>query len=148
MGSQTDYKVMQAAETALAEFNISFQSEIISAHRNEKRETVVIFPKNYIPIYQDNSKLNSAFSWKKMIHETMDLHNKFLTANDIFKFGNIRFPIEMSDKRKSIKNISAVLSTIVKEGKISKVKIGIDNYKYGITIKHFDSMGKPMEEYL
>lgn len=33
MGSLTDYKVMKLAEKALAEFSISFRTEIISAHR-------------------------------------------------------------------------------------------------------------------
>ena len=59
--------IERQANIAISKRNIN---KIISAHRNEKRETVVIFPKNYIPIYQDNSKLNSAFSWKKMIHES------------------------------------------------------------------------------
>jgi len=121
---------------------------IINSHRNDKMDTLVVLPKNYIPKYQDNSDLNSAFSWKKMIIQTIELHNKFLTVNDIFKFGNIRFPIEMSERRKSVKNISAVLCQLVKEGKISKVKNKLENCKYGITIKHFDSMGKPMEEFL
>jgi len=33
MGSATDYKVMQQAEEALKEFNISFVTQIVSAHR-------------------------------------------------------------------------------------------------------------------
>lgn len=33
MGSLTDYKTMKEAEAALKEFNISFQTKIVSAHR-------------------------------------------------------------------------------------------------------------------
>jgi len=33
MGSLTDYKVMKEAESALKEFNISYQTKIVSAHR-------------------------------------------------------------------------------------------------------------------
>jgi 5-(carboxyamino)imidazole ribonucleotide mutase len=33
MGSLTDYKTMKEAETALTEFNISFETKIVSAHR-------------------------------------------------------------------------------------------------------------------
>lgn len=137
--------VKRQASYAITKKNIN---SILKKHQNEKMDTLVVLPLNYIPKYQDNSDINSAFSWKKMIIQTIELHNRFLTVNDIFKFGNIRYPIEMSEKRKSIKNISAILCKEVREGKISKVKIESDNYKYGITIRHFDSLGKPKEEYL
>jgi 5-(carboxyamino)imidazole ribonucleotide mutase len=37
MGSLTDYKVLKDAETALKEFGIGFQTEIVSAHRTPEK---------------------------------------------------------------------------------------------------------------
>ncbi len=132
------------ASLAISKRNINM---FLSKHRNEKMSSLVILPKDFIPQFQDNSIIHSAFSWKKMITETIELFNKTMSVNEIFQFGNVRYPIEMSDRRKSIKNISAVLCSLIKEGKISKVKIDTENCKYGISIKHFDLRGNPKIEY-
>ena len=72
-----------------------------------KENSLLVLPINFFDEIQNKENKKQNFSWKKIVYGTIDEFDKLLSTNEIFHYAKVKYPIELGNRRKSIKNISS-----------------------------------------
>jgi hypothetical protein len=113
-------------------------------------DTIVILPQEMFVDLQPTSKnKKTQLNWKQICLDVIISHNGFLSTEDIYVRAKIKYPLELIDKRRGIRNFSSALHYLKVENKVNRFRGGRNNeFLYGLSNKHFDLSGQPKEEYL
>ena len=110
-------------------------NRILSEHKNGNNDVIIYMPKitfENIKIHSESVKNN--FNWKKVSLETLKASAEDLTTQMLYEKAKIKYPLELSDKIKSIHGFSAALSYLKNEKKVIQIK-NSNKYFYGLPKK-------------
>ena len=112
-------------------------------------DTEIVVPENLLEINYENNT-NSAIKWKEETLELINFSSGFLSTNAIYLKLKTKYPLELSEKRKSIKTISSTLLALVNEMKIGRVTDDSGVFIFGSidSDKHFQPNGSPNQLYI
>lgn len=142
-------KAKEKSETQLSKINTailvidnSLQVSISSQNNIE-----IILPEDLLNMDRENEK-ESQLRWREQILMLLSKADHFLSTSEIYNSLLPHFPLQLRDKRKSIKTISSSLVALTRDGKIGKVTGDSGQLVFGDSIKHFMPSGKPNKLYL
>lgn len=116
--------------------------DILNAAGKSDKNLEVILQENLID-YDFKIETTENVRWKKEIFEIILASNYFLSASGIYSELLRKHPIQLTNKRSSIKTISATLISLLRDGKIGRLKEKSGQFIYGEISKHFTRDGKP-----
>jgi Mor family transcriptional regulator len=98
-------------------------NKILADVKNQGKDVVIYLPKETFEYLKNSSEsIKSKFNWKSTVLEIIKNSNVDLTTLMIYEKTKIRYPLELSDKKKSIHGISSALSYLRRDGKIEQIK--------------------------
>jgi hypothetical protein len=122
---------------------------MLKEYKGLAHDTIVMIPSVWLENLSPATKnTKNKFNWKKAALEIITEHDGFLSTESIYKKAKLKYPIELVDRRTSMKNFSSALVYLKNDGKINRHQNRQKEYLYGLSIKHFDIHGKPRPEYM
>ena len=115
------------------------------SHQNVNTE--VLLPENLIEV-NFSIRNNSSIKWKDGVLEILRQSDGFLSTNVIYTLLYIKHPIELNDRRKSIKTISSTLLALIKDGKVGRITDESGRFIFGNSKTHFTPNGLPNKHYI
>jgi len=99
--------------------------KILGDEKNSSKDVIIYLPKDSFENIKINSiSLKSNFNWKKVVIEILKNSKDALTTLMIYEKAKIKYPLELSDKIKSIHGFSAALAYLRKDKKVEQIKNG------------------------
>ena len=117
-------------------------ADVLSVSDKNDDKVEILLPESLLNIKEDEV-IKEKIKWKEAVYKAITNSNKFLSGQMIFERLKINYPIELHNRRSSMKNISSAISNLVQEGKVGKFKNHVGLYFFGHSIKHFEKNGKP-----